>query len=188
MNNGNIITPLTPDENNELNCQTPSETYTPSDSPDNQKKEIHKFTRKKCCKKYNWYDIIFLFFLIIINLSTITTLIIEFIYYGLSLTALAYCMYSFIPTNFFCEMMCKQKFSSCEMIITLVFIIAWWGCDFFFSFFFFDHYRHIKLYYEFIAKVLLYLKFGEITSWILNIFLIMGSSYERTGKIWTYSK
>ena len=38
MSNGTIITPLIPDGNIEGNGQTPNDTYTPSDLPENQMK------------------------------------------------------------------------------------------------------------------------------------------------------
>ena len=57
MSKGNIITPLTPGENIEINEETPNDIYPPSDS-----KEAHKLDNQNCCKKCECLEIIFFFF------------------------------------------------------------------------------------------------------------------------------
>ncbi len=86
MSKGNIITPLIPDENIEVNKEipetpkAPKDIYISSNSPENQKKEASKLFIKSCCKKWNCLEIIFLVFLIIIIFSRITSIIIQFQY------------------------------------------------------------------------------------------------------------
>ena len=102
MSKGNIITPLVPDENIELNKETPENSkipkdiYTPSNSPENQEKEASKLFIKSCCKKWNILEIIFLFFLIIIIFLIITSIIIQFQYDIIPIVALIYgCLFFF---------------------------------------------------------------------------------------------
>ena len=80
MSNGTIITPLIPDGNIEGNCQTPNDTYTPSDSPEKQMKEDPKPNNKNCCKKINCLEIIFLILCLINISSKLTSIIIKFMY------------------------------------------------------------------------------------------------------------
>ena len=60
------------------------------------------------------------------------------------------------------------------------FLVGFW---FFLFFFFLENYKKLKKKNEFIANSLKYLKFGEISIWILLIFLFMYLTYKRTGKI-----
>ena len=86
MSNGNIITPLNPDENIEVNKETPEtpkapkDIYTPSNSLDNQNKESPKLYIKSCCQEWNCLEITFLCFLFIIIFLIITSIIIQFVF------------------------------------------------------------------------------------------------------------
>ena len=94
MNNGTIITPLTPEENIEESNETPNDIYTPSDIPDNQIK-IKKFNIKNFFKKLNCFEIVVLLFLFIIISSILTTIIIYFVYHIVQIFPIIYVLLSF---------------------------------------------------------------------------------------------
>ena len=183
MSNGTIITPLIPDENIEINQGTPNDIYTPSDSPDNQTKEAPKLVIKKFSKKWNCFEILFLFFFLIIILSTLTSIIIQIAYHIIPVITIIYSFFSFLPFLVYCEMIQKQDYSASATILVLLIIDAsiFWSFDFFSIL---ENDKHIREKNEFIANSLKYLKFGEISIWILLIFLLMYLTYKRTGKIW----
>ena len=138
MSNGIIINPLIPDENIEINQGTPNDIYTPSDSPDNQTKEAPKLVIKQFCKKWNCFEILFLFFYLIIILSILTSIIIQIEYHIIPFITIVYCLFSFPLFCIFCEMIQKQDYGMSFIILINLIIDAsfWWGFDFFCSFFF----------------------------------------------------
>ena len=122
MSNGNIITPLTPDENIEINKETPDGIYTPGDSPNNQIKKAPKHGIKSFFEKMNCLEIIILVSLILIILSIITAIIIQIIYHIIPLV-------SFIC---FCQTILTQNFDDNGLILSYLFLgIFWGGVDFF---------------------------------------------------------
>ena len=136
MSNGTIITPLIPDENIEINQGTPNGIYTPSDSPDNQTKEAPKLVIKKFSKKWNCFEILFLFFYLIIILSILTSIIIQIAYHIIPFITLAYSLFSFPLFCIYCEMIQKQDYGGSAIILVNLIIDAsfWWSLDFFFLF------------------------------------------------------
>ena len=58
-----------------------------------------------------------------------------------------------------------------------------WGIDFFLSFFAMNNYKEIKEKNKFIANSLKFLKFGEISIWVLMICLSMSIACKRIVKI-----
>ena len=183
MNNGTIITPLTPDENFEINKEESNNIYTQSDSPDIQIEKVHLHHIKKCCKKWNCFEIFFLFFIFIINLSILNSIIIQFIYVTSPNPDLLYGIFSFSTFFSFCEMVQKDDYHSDSFILLIVLIVdasLLWGIGYFY-FRFFENYDYIKWKSEFIANLIIYSKYGEITIWILLIFLFMYLTKKRTG-------
>ena len=181
MSNGNIITPLTPDENIEINKETPNDIYTPSDSPNSQTKEEYKIDIKNCCKKCNCFEIVFLLFFLIIISSVITLIVIKFSYRLIPAITIIYGFFSFIAFCIFCVMKLYQQFG--KFTNFLVFLIAdtfWCGFDFIFSYL---DFKEIKEKNEFKAYFIIYLKFGEISIWVLMICFHMCLTYKKIGKI-----
>ena len=190
MSNGNIITPLIPDENIEVNKETPEtpkapkDIYTPSNSPDNQKKESPKFYINSCCQKWNFLEITFLCFLFIIIFLIITSIIIQFVFKIIPMITIIYGSCPFFVLCFFWLMIQTQKYNNNGMILFILFLgILWCVVDFILSFFAIKSYKKIKEKNEFISNSLKFLKFGEISIWVLLICLFMSITYKRTGKI-----
>ena len=182
MSNGNIITPLMPNENIEVNRETPGDIYTPSDSPDNQKEEAQKLDTKICCKKWNCYEIIFLIIYFIIFSLIITSIINQIAYDIFPYITLIYGTFSFISFAGFCDMKSKQEYDS-SILLGFFFLYEgiMWSIDFYF-YFSLEYYKSIKIKNEFIANSFIYLKVAEFFFWVLNIFLFMCSTHSRTGK------
>ena len=179
MSNENIITPLTPDENIEINKETPDGIYTPGDSPNNQIKEAPKHGIKSFFEKMNCLEITILVLLIIIILSIITTIIIRIIYHIIPLPSLIYFFCPLVSFICFCQTILTQNFDDNGLILSYLFLgIFWLGVDFFY---YLDNYKYITN--EFIANSGKYLKFGEIPILVLIICLFMFNTYKRTGKI-----
>ena len=132
MSNGNIITPLTPNENIEVSKETPNGIYTPSDYPNNETKEAPKFGIKSFFEKINCLEIIILVFLIIIILSIITTIIIQIIYHIIPFFSLIYFFCTLISCIYFCYTIQAQDYDHSGLILSYLFLgIFWGGVDFF---------------------------------------------------------
>ena len=132
MSNGNIITPLTPNENFEVSKETPNGIYTPSDTPNNQTKEAPKFGIKSFFEKMNCLEIIILVSLILIILSIITAIIIQIIYHIIPLVSLIYFFCPLISCIFFCYTIKVQNYDKSGLILSYLFLgIFWGGVDFF---------------------------------------------------------
>ena len=164
MSNGTIITPLTPDENIEAYKETPNGIYTPSNSQENQVKEIYKSDINNCCKKWIFLDFIFLFFLFIINLLIITSIVIQFVYKIFPISTLLYGFSPLLLFLLFYEMIQKQKYGNSAIILmSLLCECILWGFDYFISFFCIESDKHIKKNNEFIGNFFKYSKFAEIS-------------------------
>ena len=184
MNNGTIITPLTPDENIEVYKETSNSIYIPSDSQENQTKEIYKSDINYCCKKWIFLEFIFLFFTLIINLLIITSIVIQFVYKRFPISTLIYGFSSLIHFLVFYEMIQKQKYgNSAIILISLSTEYILWGLDYFISFMCLENHKHIKKNNEYIGNFFKYSKFAEIPIWALLICLFMCLTYKKTGKI-----
>ena len=172
MSNGSIITPLIPDENIEVSkeppeaSKSPNYIYTLGNSPDNQKKEAPKLYDESCCKKGNCLQIIFIFFLLIIIFSIITSIIIQCVYVKIfPIVTFFYGISTFIVLAIF-----YIEEDKCKKIANLFVSVLFWDLDTFVFYGSKDYYK-IKEKNEFIANCLKYSKFGEISIWVLIIYL-----------------
>ena len=101
---------------------------------------------------------------------------------------LIYGFCSFLVFVFFFVMKIYQIFGKTTVFLFLLFAdIFWCGFDCL-TFFSFKGYKEIKEINEFIANCVKYLKFGEISLWVLIICLYMCLTYIKIGKICIDSK